>query len=490
MGSWEGVARRFFSPQQSGDHYELLAPDAELPTRRASPTSRRRSYGPRSLRGCVFACFHFLTLRRLIAFVFSVPVLLCMGILWSGVPPSYNSVREFEHRLPQHNLSLPLPEGENGMYLRFPEHLWGHGLNNVLQEIILMSQLAYLSDRSYVFEDYTWSHTPLPYSIYDFALRPTHVPLNAFISGPSAGGPMPAPRAVSSEYWEIVCPPVKRVRINSNDAPNIDEGDELMDWWVTKLKSVPEKCVEVGNDPPVFNWFLFGSERVLSLWPSLSISPIVKDFAWSPLVTAGVARNLALLTPSPSSPSLDNPGVPDLGARDDSFHGLVAVHLRRGDYVRHCPRLAQWGATYMGYNQFTSLPDRFSPPEFGALNSLDGRTDYYMAHCWPDVPAIVAKLAEVRAGNPELRRVYVLTNGWGWWVDELRAALLKDGWDGLRSSLDVVVDAEQKYVAMAIDMAIAERAEVFVGNGFSSLSSNIVMLRMAKEMDPRSNRFW
>jgi len=28
-----------------------------------------------------------------------------------------------------------------------------------------------------------------------------------------------------------------------------------------------------------------------------------------------------------------------------------------------------------------------------------------------------------------------------------------------------------------------------VGNGFSSLSSNVVMLRLAKGMDPSSNRF-
>ncbi|KAH8107446.1 hypothetical protein DFH11DRAFT_1189477 [Phellopilus nigrolimitatus] len=500
MGSWEGVVRRFFSSAKgrTDDHYELLTTDSDLnpdldlptPTRRASPnftSSARRRTGPpaRALRSYAFACLHLFTLRRLLIFVVSVPVLLAFGILLSGVPPSYDSIREFEKRLPQHNLSLPFPEGKDGLYLRFPEHLWGHGLNNVLQEIILMSQLAYLSNRSFVFEDYTWSHTPLPYSIYDFALRPARIPLNAFISGPSAGGPMSAPRAVSADYWERVCPPAKRVMISSKDAPDLGEGDELMEWWVNKLRSIPEGCVEVGNDPLVFSWFLFGSTRILSLWSSLSISPIVKDFAWSPLVSSGVARNLALLTSSPSSPT-----SPYIDARADTFRGLVAVHLRRGDYVRHCPRLAQWGATYLGFNQFPELPDRFEPPSFAELTSLNGREEYYMQHCWPDIPDIVAKLRTVRLERPGLRRVYVLTNGWGFWVDSLREALRVDGWEDLRSSLDVSVDAEQRYVAMAIDMAIAERAEVFVGNGFSSLSSNIVMLRMAKEMDPKSNRFW
>jgi hypothetical protein len=30
---------------------------------------------------------------------------------------------------------------------------------------------------------------------------------------------------------------------------------------------------------------------------------------------------------------------------------------------------------------------------------------------------------------------------------------------------DIVLDSEQKHVAMAVGMAIAEKAEVFVGNG-------------------------
>jgi len=63
--------------------------------------------------------------------------------------------------------------------------------------------------------------------------------------------------------------------------------------------------------------------------------------------------------------------------------------------------------------------------------------------------------------------VYVLSNGWGWWLNGLKGALQKDGWDDLKSSLDVRLDGEQQYVAMAVDMAIAEKAEVFVGNGVS-----------------------
>lgn len=193
---------------------------------------------------------------------------------------------------------------------------------------------------------------------------------------------------------------------------------------------------------------------------------------------------------------------------------MVAVHLRRGDYKRHCPRLAGWHSIYMGFNNHPSLPDKFDPtPYFAGTEPEDPAATerYYLEHCLPTIEQVVKRLRDVRREHPELKRVYVLSNGWGWFLDSLKAELLKDGWGDLKSSLDVSLDREQNYVGMAVDMAIAEKAAVFVGNGvslpsrpqlllidadgvshflqFSSLSSNIVMLRMAKGLAPSTNRF-
>lgn len=257
-------------------------------------------------------------------------------------------------------------------------------------------------------------------------------------------------------------------------------------WRTILLSSIGCECSLIHLS--IFSNFLFsslfGSDRVLATWSSLSQSPIIRDYAWSPLVASGVTRNFALLhahsakdtiTRTPSLPPFESRAP---GSRDETIHGLVAVHLRRGDYVRHCPRLAQWGATYMGFNQFPSLPDKFEPPSFSHLKNLDGRTDYYMEHCWPSVEQIVEKLRAVREEHQGLKRVYVLTNGWGWWVSELRDELRRDGWEEVKSSLDVQLDREQKYVSMAIDMAIAERAEVFVGNGVSHHSFHPPLTRL------------
>jgi hypothetical protein len=119
---------------------------------------------------------------------------------------------------------------------------------------LLMSYLAYASNRSFVFEDYVWSQSPLPFTIYDFSLRPSRIPLNAFISGPTAGGPMPdgAPRAVSFEFYKSVCHPDRIVRLSSKDSPVHEEGDQLMAWWLRQLDALKgDMCVVIDSSEKV-----------------------------------------------------------------------------------------------------------------------------------------------------------------------------------------------------------------------------------------------
>ncbi|EPQ49797.1 hypothetical protein GLOTRDRAFT_51573, partial [Gloeophyllum trabeum ATCC 11539] len=177
-------------------------------------------------------------------------------------------------------------------------------------------------------------------------------------------------------------------------------------------------------------------------------------------------------------------------------------------FKRHCARLAGWNSEYMGLNQFPSLPDKFDPTPYINTTREDEKTEYYFEHCLPTTEQIVERLRKVREDHPSLSRVYLLTNGWGWWLSGLKDALREDGWADATSSLDIQLDAAQSYVGMAVDMAIAEKAEVFVGkwgesgiiflsqhmltlmlSQFSSLSSNVVMLRMVKGLEPASNRF-
>jgi hypothetical protein len=40
-------------------------------------------------------------------------------------------------------------------------------------------------------------------------------------------------------------------------------------------------------------------------------------------------------------------------------------------------------------------------------------------------------------------------------------------WEDVVTGNDLILDSEQRYVDVAVDMAIAEQVEVFVGNGVS-----------------------
>ncbi|KAF7327986.1 hypothetical protein MKEN_00379100 [Mycena kentingensis (nom. inval.)] len=503
MNIWRAI-RRLLPSQGHKDEYELLPETSNGHHDPHSRPRRKRTYA---------SYLRWFTLRRLAVLVAAVPFLVLFGILLSGVPPTYSDIRAFERGFPQHNTSIPASV-DPPSYLRFPGHLWGHGLNNVLQEAIVMGYVAHRANRVYVFEDYTWSHLPFPYTIYDFALRATRIPLNAFIVGPLAGGPLPAPddravqkRAISAAFYEQVCPRSAVHTVSATGAPTEAEGSALVDWWVKKLSDVSgARCVEVdSSEQPVFDRFLFGSPRVLSLLPGLNASPILGAFAWSPLVHSAVARNFPVLRPT--NPAALYPPVRNLALSEDAdtahvLAGLVAVHLRRGDYKRHCPRLAQWGAGYMGVNTHPALPDRFEIPSSGPANaSTPALTPkeieaHYLEHCLPDPQQLARRLHGVRAdharrhpGSEPLARVYILTNAWGWFVNSVRSELVADGWSEVWASGDITLDAAQAGVGMAVDMRIAESADVFLGNGFSSLTSNIVMLRMARGLEPESNRF-
>jgi len=137
----------------------------------------------------------------------------------------------------------------------------------------------------------------------------------------------------------------------------------------------------------------------------------------------------------------------------------------------------------MGFNEFPGLPDKFTPPA-SSSDSYDDRYGYnlspeqralYRAHCFPEIEQLVSRVREVRASllrTTKLTRVYVLTNGKPEWLRELEDALQEDArrerlneWEHVGTSRDLRLTGEQKHNSQAVDMAIAQRAEVFIGNG-------------------------
>ncbi|KAJ6607020.1 hypothetical protein B0H10DRAFT_1819158, partial [Mycena sp. CBHHK59/15] len=254
-----------------------------------------------------------------------------------------------------------------------------------------------------------------------------------------------------------------------------------------------------------------GSEKVVSLWPSYGPSPTLKAFAWSALVTRALERNFALFSSEALPASLSR--VPSAWRITTSttgdftdphpltlfrpYHtseppikGLLGLHVRRGDYEEHCAHLANLNYDYNA--AFPALPDRLTVPAGSSQH------DVTFAHCWPTAEVLVERVRAVRAAAESgetfpaqtLRAVFIATNGDHEWLAALVTQLRADGWESVTTSFDLQLAKDEQAVAQAVDMGVLTSAETFIGNGFSSLTSNVVQLRLAGKKHPDTNRFW
>ncbi|KAJ3997930.1 hypothetical protein F5050DRAFT_1874178 [Lentinula boryana] len=420
-------------------------------------------------------------------------------------PPSWSQLKQWEEDLPQHNLDLPFPEGRTGRYVKFSNQIKMLGWNNVFNELLMNSYLAYESKRAYVFQDYVWKPEYYSWPQSEAYAWPPHTPLNAIISGPTAGGLWgpgdDAPRSVSEKWFDVVCPHNERRIINTREVkPDIEwlMGNEIFEAWRKVLLEAPERCVEIvsadeDNFPQTFDLWLWGSYRVLPLWKQFSQSPISRLLASSPVVRSAVDRNEYLFLPHgprPAHPASYNP-----------YDRMLAMHVRRGDYKDACVGLATWNSTYYSWNLLESLPDHFEPPPGGSWGwNTPENTEKYMEHCLPTFDAIVKKVKDskedyIRAGLSKgeqrtLDVLYLLTNEESEWLDQLKDTLQNDGWHTIKTSRDLTLDQEQTDVNMAVDMDIARKAAVFIGNGWSSFTSNIVHRRLVDGKEDISIRFY
>ncbi|KAF8159909.1 hypothetical protein B0H34DRAFT_705330 [Crassisporium funariophilum] len=232
----------------------------------------------------------------------------------------------------------------------------------------------------------------------------------------------------------------------------------------------------------------------------------------------------------------------DLAANSTTPLPILAIHLRRGDFKEHCFNLAEWNAEYSGFNAFPVFAehDSFRVPrivegstgdyndqkagETPIVPSVREKQNYYLRHCYPDIKLLVTRVREVvhdyenllrsKEGEPRkpraslankrLKKIYVMTNGDRKVLDEMKTALMNDAedskngtgewefewtWEGISTSRDLDLGYEEKPVAQALDVAVARRATLFIGNGFSSLTSNVVMFRLHGGLEPLQTRF-
>ncbi|KAJ7701184.1 hypothetical protein B0H17DRAFT_924778 [Mycena rosella] len=411
-------------------------------------------------------------------------------------PPLYEAYHERERNLPQHNMSLPYPEGAHAKFLWAANHGSGtrFGWGNYMQEMVLNAYLAYAAQRAYVFDNYTWDRGGEDITSWGGKAIPARIPLSAFISGPIIGGPTgnkDIPRAVSREYFLSVCPESQRVTIDTQTIQDTlgpePTVSQIVERWVTELKAIESPCVELSPwSPPLFSYIITNTIRVLDVFPALSKSPILADFGWSPLTLEGFYHNRQFFADPWAMP---RPAPPLKYTSPLMLRGLLALHVRRGDYETWCDDAFRNAMDFTGFNSFPALPDRYTPPD----RDIEKNVNVTRAHCLPSIPQIVKKVRAVTAHAPHMTRIYVMSNAPAPWLADLTHALrAAHPWPrGISTSRDLELSWEGKFVSQAVDLHVGQRAEKLIGNGFSSLTSNMVMLRMANPaLSPSDTQFW
>ena len=98
-------------------------------------------------------------------------------------------------------------------------------------------------------------------------------------------------------------------------------------------------------------------------------------------------------------------------------------------------------------------------------------------HCFPDIQQIVDRVSHVRKKVHGLKKLYIMTNGDKVFLHDLKSALhAADHWEQISTSRDLMVTWEQKPIAQALDMYVAQRAQAFIGNGVRVFSPTPILL--------------
>ncbi|KZV96364.1 hypothetical protein EXIGLDRAFT_833725 [Exidia glandulosa HHB12029] len=334
----------------------------------------------------------------------------------------------------------------------------GVGFNNQFQEIILLEHIARAAGRVYVYQDVSWQ----PRGKNGFA------PLGVF-----SESLVTAPRRSEAQFWAECGDQVQNVTV----LPEFD--NKVYSSLVKTLREQPARCVHVTDW--ITRWSYLESDAALRLWPAFRTS--VEQFRWStPLIDA-----------------VDRVSEP-LGLNRTEH--VVAIHVRRGDFSYHCQDLARGRHRFNLWNRLPQLPD---PLDVGVPYNATRAIE----RCYPSLDAIVRKLRDVRAAQTDLDMLYIMHDlswsspGTYIFIRQLRLAIQREnraaGKAGRPLLFTRVVDTSQvksalwwteSDLAVAVDLELARRARVFIGNGFSSFSSDVAMLRLADGKSEDSIRFW
>nr|XP_019047872.1 hypothetical protein I302_04492 [Kwoniella bestiolae CBS 10118]OCF26802.1 hypothetical protein I302_04492 [Kwoniella bestiolae CBS 10118] len=435
---------------------------------------------------------------KLLAFIFALALLFTIHPK-PPFPPSYAVEWRQEASLPHIKGEVGVGEGKNGRYVKFDVPR-GTGFNHQVSLVLLQHHLAVLGNRSLAFEPYVEDDTYLPFVPSRWPWRSARIPLSAYISTVISGFERlyKSPRAVPAHYYRNVCPSYKEQlhTIRNDNHPEGDlqlvaDGQSRIHQIQVLLAGSEQSCVRIIGEP--FDDDFFDSTASLDLYDTFVKSPVMKHFTFSSTVLAIINRALPSLAPEslPYDLTAVSHSTSTEPHKTTGWKHILAMHLRRSkNWEEVCEEKGQRAAPFVSFNKLPKFPGNENVPPPPSMVEAT-RMGLYKAKCLPPTLDIIARARRMRKNHPLLKSVYILTDADDSWINEIRMWLQSEGWDNVWiGKYDIYPEWQDKEVGVAVDMEIARRAGVFVGNGFSTTSSNIVLLRSRDGIHPDLTQLW
>ncbi|KIK67472.1 hypothetical protein GYMLUDRAFT_156577 [Collybiopsis luxurians FD-317 M1] len=346
--------------------------------------------------------------------------------------------------------SVELIEGQKPRFVKFRQHQGGEFDSKAL-EILLHHTLALSAFRIYIYEP------------FNLQTSNEQVPLSTFLLGATEE------RAVPSSFIEEVCPK------DSKDVVHVTLEASDTNFWknITATLKQKEKCIFVDN--PILDSSYLSSVAVDDLWRAF-MKYLPRYFRWPPHIIDAVEYVQASLNLRPYFSSFK--GEP-----------YMALDLRRGDLSEHCKSAAESRSGFSNWANIPSISTQTLPPLLDNNNATS-----VMDHCYPPLSRVVDAIDHQIRRKPYIRAIHIIHDAAASSdVRKLEAAVKskehaqRAGWlygpmQAVTKSSFVSLKSGTEEMSVAVDIEIARRAEIFVGNGYSNLTSFIIGLRMGGDL--------
>jgi hypothetical protein len=230
---------------------------------------------------------------------------------------------------------------------------------------------------------------------------------------------------------------------------NYFAAENRLSHWQNHLQTRPSSGKPLYIEQRVFDWHYL---------PDPSFQPLIPDYI------SYLRHDLHLQF----HPRIT---LPPLVAAEGDY---IAVHFRRGDFREHC----------------TLIADNHVPPVYMATYVMRNSTGWssptreqVLSACWPTTTQLSLQILRV-ARDHGLNSVYIMHNAGSDEIADLRQMLGHQNGMVVHDSSELRIPArEQVEMSIATDLLVGTRAKVFMGNRWSSVGSNIALIRHVEQRE-------